>query len=118
MEEILVNEKEYPDLIQNLPQANLPIDNVIGYLFQGETGQICFFDFDGDTAVAAHSHGDQWGIVIEGSFNLTRDGKTQTFRKGDSYYIPAGIVHSATFDQPCKVVDFFADAGRYQPKTD
>ncbi len=48
MEEILVNEKEYPDLIQNLPQANLPIDKVIGYLFQGENGQICFFDFEGD----------------------------------------------------------------------
>ena len=112
-----MNEQPYPSLIRNLPEADLPIDNVVGHLFQGVNGQICFFDFQPGTKVPAHSHGDQWGIVIEGAFNLTIDGEAKKLSKGDSYYIPAGVAHSATFDQPCKVLDFFQDKDRYQPKS-
>lgn len=106
----------YPEFIRNLPEANLPIEKVVGYLFQGERGQICFFEFEPPNEVPAHSHGDQWGVVLEGEMLLTVDGETRLMQKGDSYYIPAGVVHSAKFEKPCKVLDFFADANRYQPK--
>ena len=112
-----MSDQSYPSLICNLPEADLPIDNVVGHLFQGTQGQICFFDFEAGTEVPAHSHGDQWGIVIEGALNLTIEDKPRTLRKGDSYYIPAGVVHSASCDQPCKVLDFFQDSNRYRPKS-
>jgi len=108
-----VSTSQYPDLIQNLPQANLPVAGVIGYLFQGKEGQICFFDFEGGTEVPAHSHGAQWGIIIEGELSMTIGDKTQIMRRGDSYYVPAGVVHSAVIDKPCKVMDFFEDNDRY-----
>ena len=111
-----MSEKQYPDLIQNLPQANLPVEKVVGYLFQGSQGQICFFDFEGGTEVPPHSHGAQWGIIVEGELSMTIGEKTQVMRQGDSYYIPAGVVHSAVIDKPCRVLDFFEDANRYDTK--
>ena len=111
-----MSESLYPEFIRNLPEADLPIDKVIGYLLQANHGQICFFDFEPDVEVPAHSHGDQWGVVLEGEMSLTIGGETKLRRTGDSYYIPAGVVHSAKFHQHCKVMDFFADKDRYQPK--
>ena len=102
----------YPEFIRNLPEADLPIDKVVGYLFQGYQGQICFFDFEPGIDVPAHSHGNQWGVVLDGEFSITIGEETRTLRKGDSYYIPAGNVHSARFDQACKVLDFFEDFDR------
>lgn len=106
----------YPEFIRKLPEADLPIDGVVGRLLQGEKGQICFFDFEPGTEVPAHSHGHQWGVVLDGAFNLTIDGQARTVSKGDSYYVPAGVVHSAVFDQVCRVLDFFEDNDRYVPK--
>ena len=106
----------FPQFIRNLPKADLPIDKVVGCLFQGTHGQICFFEFEPGAEVPAHSHGDQWGVVLDGEFNLTMNGKKRTLRQGDSYYIPARTVHSAKFEQSCKVLDFFADSDRYKPK--
>jgi len=106
----------YPEFIKNLPEADLPIEKVVGYLLQGKSGQICFFDSEPGVEVPEHSHGNQWGVVLEGEFSITIGGETKRLRKGDSYTIPAGVLHSATFDQPCKVLDFFEDVDRYQPK--
>lgn len=111
-----MSENFYPEFIRNLPQADLPIEKVVGYLFQGTHGQICFFEFESGTEVPAHSHGNQWGVVLDGEFNLTMNGKTRTLRRGDSYYILAGTVHSAKFEQSCRILDFFEDVDRYEPK--
>ncbi|MFQ5602636.1 MAG: cupin domain-containing protein [bacterium] len=111
-----MTEKFYPEFIRNLPEADLPIENVIGYLFQGTHGQICFFDFKPGIEVPAHAHGNQWGVVLDGEMKLTIAGETKVMQKGDSYYIPAGVVHSAKFEHPCKVLDFFEDADRYKTK--
>ncbi|MFQ5676315.1 MAG: cupin domain-containing protein [bacterium] len=106
----------YPEFIKNLPEADLPIEKVVGYLFQGNQGQICFFDFAPGVDVPAHSHGNQWGVVLEGEMSLTIGGETRIMRKGDSYYIPAGVEHSAKFDKACKVLDLFEDVDRYKSK--
>ncbi len=107
---------DYPDLIRELPEADLPIEKVVGRLFQGEHGQICFFEFEPPNDVPPHSHARQWGIVIDGEMWLTIDGETKLMQKGDSYFIPAGVMHSARFEKPCKVLDFFEDVDRYRPR--
>ena len=63
-----------------------------------------------------HAHGAQWGIVVDGAMDLTIGGKTQTYRKGDSYYIPAGTIHAARFRERTYVIDVFADKKRYKAK--
>ena len=48
---------------------------------------------------------------------LTIGGHARLVRKGDSYFIPAGVEHAATFRAHTKVIDVFAEPTRYRPKT-
>lgn len=106
----------YPEMIKNLPEADIPFEGVKGRLMQGADQQIVFFEIDPIGEVAEHRHGDQWGVVFEGEMDLTIGGKTQTYRKGDHYFVPAGVPHSAVFKQKTYLMDVFADKGRYLPK--
>jgi len=103
----------FPDLILGLPEIAVPIEGVRGWLLQGENNQLVFFILDPVAKIPKHSHGAQWGIVIDGEMELTIDGDTETYRKGDSYFIPEGVVHSAVFREKTYAIDFFADKERY-----
>jgi quercetin dioxygenase-like cupin family protein len=106
----------YPDVITSLPEADIPFKGVRGWISQGLDHQVVFFDIAPIGEVAEHSHGTQWGVVFEGEMALTIGGETRTYKKGDSYYIPEGVVHSAVFKTRTRVMDFFADRERYKPK--
>ena len=106
----------YPDIILNLPEADIPFKGVSGWLSQSEDHQIVFFDIEPIGKVAEHSHGAQWGMVIDGEMDLTIGGSTKTYKKGDHYFIPEGVIHSAVFNVRTRVMDFFADAQRYKAK--
>jgi quercetin dioxygenase-like cupin family protein len=54
--------------------------------------------------------------VVEGEMSLTIGEKTRVYRKGDWYYIPEGVVHSATFLTRANVIDVFDDPARYSVK--
>lgn len=109
-------EEIYPDIIKNLPEADIPFNGIRGWLSQGKDHQIVFFDIEPIGKVSEHSHGAQWGIVIDGEMELTIGGITKTYKRGDSYYIPDGVVHSAVFKSRTLALDFFADRNRYKPK--
>ncbi len=106
----------YPETITNLPEADIPFEGVRGWLSQAEDHQIVFFEIEAIGAVAEHKHGDQWGVVFEGEMELTMNGETRTYRKGDRYFVPAGVLHSAVFKKKTWLMDFFADKERYMPK--
>ncbi len=104
---------KYPDIIHSLPEIDLPLADVSGYLLQGENNQLVFFDFKEETLIPEHSHGAQWGIVVDGSIEMTIGEETKTYRKGDSYFIPSKTPHSGIAKKGFKAIDFFEDKGRY-----
>jgi quercetin dioxygenase-like cupin family protein len=106
----------YPELIENLPDVDLDVPGVKAKLLQADGMQMVFFEMDPIAQVPPHSHGDQWGVVIEGEVDLTVDGDTRRYKAGDTYTIPAGAVHSASFPVKSKLMDLFADPDRYRPK--
>jgi quercetin dioxygenase-like cupin family protein len=106
----------FPKLVSTLPQADIAFKGVKGWLSQAKDHQLVFMDIAPIGDVAPHAHGAQWGIVVEGAMELTIGGKTQTYRKGDSYFIPKGTVHSARFQTRTFVIDLFADKKRYKEK--
>ena len=103
----------YPDIIKLLPTLTIPIQGVEAYLLQGENNQLVFFDFTQDTEIPMHSHGAQWGIVVDGKIDLTIGGKTKTYQKGDSYFIKAGEIHGGKIYKGFKAIDFFDEVDRY-----
>jgi quercetin dioxygenase-like cupin family protein len=107
---------KYPEMIENLPDVDIPIEGVRGKLLQGADRQVVFFDIEPVGAIPLHSHGAQWGIVVEGEMELTIGGDRRTYRAGDSYFIPAGVEHGATFNTCFKAIDVFEDRDRYQAR--
>jgi quercetin dioxygenase-like cupin family protein len=90
---------------------------VRGWISQAADGQVVFFDIEPVGEIPPHSHGEQWGIVVEGEMELTIGGEVRRCRAGDSYHIPAGTVHSARFLSPrFRAIDVFADRNRYKIK--
>jgi len=106
----------YPDLIRNLPEIDIPVEGVRGWLLQGGKQQVVFFDIEPVGTIPPHSHCAQWGIMIAGEMSLTIDEETKIYRKGDSYFIPEGVVHSANFLSRVNVIDLFDAPDRYQVK--
>jgi quercetin dioxygenase-like cupin family protein len=108
--------KPYPDMITQLPEADIAFSGIRGWLSQGKGHQIVFFDIEPIGEVTEHSHGAQWGIVVDGEMDLTIGGITKTCKNGDSYVIPEGVLHSAVFKKRTLALDFFADKDRYRPR--
>ncbi len=106
----------YADFIKALPQADIPMPGPLAYLLSGGPCQVVFFELPAGSAVPPHSHGAQWGIVVDGEIELTIAGQTRTYRRGDAYHIGAGVEHSARVLSDCRAIDVFADADRYQSR--
>ena len=107
---------EFPPFVRSLAEAALPFDGLQGWLLQSDSGQVLFNESDIQVSVPEHSHGDQWGVVIDGEIELTIGGQTKTYGRGDTYFIPAGTVHSARIHPGFRAVDYFADRDRFTPR--
>jgi len=106
----------YPTEINDLPQIEVAYPGVQGRLLQGPGQQLVFFEIEPIGEVTPHSHGAQWGVVLDGEVELIIGNDSRICRKGDTYYIPAGVVHSARFRSRTRVIDFFAEPRRYGAK--
>jgi hypothetical protein len=108
---------EFPAFVRSLPEADLPFDGLRGWLLQSESGQVLFNELDIELTVPEHSHGNQWGVVIDGKIDLTIGEQTQTYTCGDTYFIPAGTPHRARIYPGYRAVDYFADQSRYRSRS-
>jgi quercetin dioxygenase-like cupin family protein len=106
----------FPAEINDLPEIEVAFPGVRGRLLQGPGQQLVFFDIDPIGEVTPHSHGAQWGVVLDGEIELTIGDDTRIYHKGDTYFIPSGVVHSARFRSRARVIDFFAEPSRYKAK--
>lgn len=108
---------DWPAMITALPAPDLAYgrDQVQAHLLTGGPRQAVFFTFPTEVVVPAHSHGAQWGVVVAGHITLTIGGQTRRYAAGDSYFIPAGVEHSAVVEAGCRLIDVFEDPDRYRP---
>ena len=106
----------FPEPVLNLPEADIPLKGVKTYLSQSDSHQIIFMEFNEDNEIGEHSHESQWGIVLEGRIDLTIEGVQRTYTKGDRYFIPKGVVHSAKIHAGYTDMTFFNEKDRYKPK--
>ncbi len=106
----------YPEMIRGLPEIDIQVKGIRGWLLSSADKQVVFFDIQPVGVIPPHSHCAQWGIMLEGEMSLTIDEETKTYRKGDRYYIPEGVVHSANFISRVNVIDIFDAPDRYKTK--
>jgi quercetin dioxygenase-like cupin family protein len=106
----------FPEPILNLPEADIPIEGLKAYIAQGESFQILYMEFEKDVIIEEHSHESQWGVILEGQIDLAIDGKEFVFRKGDRYFIPKGVRHSAKIYKGYADITYFNQKDRYKSK--
>lgn len=104
----------FPDIIKALPRIKTNLEGVNGWLAQGESFQIVFFEIQAGRSIPPHTHGPQFGFIIKGSLTLTIGEATYDLSAGDSYYIPANVSHHGIFNSYTLAMDFFAEANRYE----
>jgi quercetin dioxygenase-like cupin family protein len=107
----------FPEPVKNLPIADIPLKGVTAYISQSDNHQILFMEFEEDVDLPEHSHEAQIGFVLEGKIELTIDGEKHMFRKGDRYYIPAGVKHSGKIFAGYADITYFDEPDRYLAKT-
>jgi quercetin dioxygenase-like cupin family protein len=106
----------FPEPIQNLPEADIPLKGVKTYLSQSEGHQVIFMEFREDVDLPEHAHAAQVGFVLEGKIDLTIGGRRRTYTKGERYYIPAGVKHSGKIYAGYADITFFDEPNRYGAK--
>ena len=111
-----LKEAFFPDMITNLPEADIPIEGLHSYLFQGQNQQSVFMSFEKYVEVPEHCHEAQWGVVLDGEIELTIDGKSNNLTKGDTYFIPARVEHSARIKKGYKDLTLCDQKDRYKAK--
>jgi quercetin dioxygenase-like cupin family protein len=110
-------QSNYPEVITQLPEADVDLAGARAWILQGENRQMVFCEYEAGRSLPKHSHVyAQWGMVIEGEMSLTVDGKPCILQKGDEYLIPAKAKHFVKFSCKTRIVDLFSEKGRYKPK--
>ncbi|MCP3923145.1 MAG: cupin domain-containing protein [Desulfobacterales bacterium] len=107
-----------PEMITSLPLIETPSDSIKGHLIQGESNQSVYFIVKAGTFLPEHSHAAQWGIVIDGEFEITYADKTYIYRKGDTYFVPEGTPHSGKYITDVVSFDVFDDNSKFKMKVD
>ena len=108
--------RDFPVFVRKLPEAELPCRGMRGWLLQGVDGQVLFKEAETEASMPEHAHGEQWGVVVDGRLELTIDGYTRLYMRGDFYSIPAGTLHRTRVFPGFKAVDHFAESNRYKAK--
>ena len=107
----------FPDFVRSLPEADLPFQDLKGWLLLGDSGQVLFNESAVELSVPEHSHGDQWGVVLSGRIDLTIGDCSRSYGCGETYFIPGGTSHKAHIYPGFRAVDYFADRHRYRART-
>jgi quercetin dioxygenase-like cupin family protein len=112
----MAHEEFFPSIITALPRADEAGDPARTYVLQGERMQVAFAAFDADVSAPEEAHAAQWVAVLEGEVELTTAGATAVYRKGDAYFIPAGVPHAARIKKGSRLLDLFDQVDRFRAK--
>ena len=80
-----------------------------GKLIHTQNMSLAFWEVEKGAKVPEHAHmNEQVMQVLEGKFEFTLDGNTNTYEPGDLVIIPPNFPHSGRALTPCKLMDVFS----------
>ena len=94
---------------KKIPSRDYGIDGLAVRVDPTSTGTVYFVSASKEVVFPEHAHAAQWTIVVSGSCTFTADGKTTTYRAGETYFIPAGLKHQITLHAGYSEVDYVDD---------
>ena len=114
----MTNHEPFAEFIRAFPMVDSPLASLRGWMLQTDQALAMFYEIPDGVDLPEHAHDAQWGVVLAGAIDFTIGGVTRTYRKGDTYYVPDGVAHSAVIHPGFVGIDVFADADRYAARED
>lgn len=99
----------FPNIIKQLPEAGLGIEGLRIRISHADSHEVWFLESDIELDYPPHAHAAQWGVVLEGTIQVTMDNQTQCFSKGDRYFLPEGVEHSVKLSAGYAEIIFLND---------
>ena len=95
----------YPPRIRELPLFDGQFD---AYRLTAQGADVLFASYPAETSIPPHTHDtDNYGVITRGELFLTIDGKEQRYPTGTWYHVPAGVSHSARFEQETDEIEIW-----------
>lgn len=106
---------DFPAFVRALPRADYAADGaaaIRGYVLSGSGVQVVFNENDEPVVFTPHRHAQSFGVVLAGECELVIDGVSTTYRAGDVYHVPGGVVHFARQSAGYKDIVVFHEPAR------
>lgn len=105
----------FPHFVRALPRADYSADGaagIRGYVLAGNGCQVVFNENDDEVTFRPHRHAQSFGVVLAGECELVIDGFATTYRAGDVYHVPGGVLHHARQSAGYRDIVVFAERAR------
>lgn len=80
-----------------------------GRFVHGENITYAYWDIKKGSVLPLHHHvHEQLTNLVEGEFEMTIDGVTNTFKAGDVAVIPSNVPHEGVAKTDCVIIDVFS----------
>ena len=99
----------FHEIINKVPNRDYGVPGLTVHVDHTSTGTVYFVSAEQDVPFPAHKHAAQWTVVVSGECVFTAEGKSTTYKKGDTYFIPAGLEHQITLKAGYSEVDYVDD---------
>lgn len=99
----------FTQIIKNIPAADYGLKGLEVHRTHTKEGTIYFVTAHEEVNFPAHSHAEQWTIVLSGECTYTAGGETKVYKKGDVYTIPADTPHQITLHKGYSEFDYVND---------
>jgi quercetin dioxygenase-like cupin family protein len=85
-----------------------PMPGYKGKFIHSKNMTFVYWDIQADRPLPEHSHAHEQVVnVIEGTFELTIDGKTEILEAGSVAIIPSNTMHTGRAITHCRILDVF-----------
>ncbi|MEZ0075395.1 cupin domain-containing protein [Planotetraspora sp. GP83] len=102
----------YPEFFDKMSKLNVP-DGVRAWVMS-DRAQVVFYELpEGSPPADEQTEGAEWGLIVEGKVEITMNGETRTYGKGDTYYIPGGVPHRVVNHPGVVGIDVFERPDRF-----
>ncbi|WP_052506661.1 cupin domain-containing protein [Mannheimia massilioguelmaensis] len=102
-------QSNFPQIIKKIPRRDYGIDGLFVYVDHTPQGTVYFVETEKKIAFPEHQHAEQFTMVVNGYCDLTINGNTTRYVKGESYTIPANTLHQITLSAGYAEIDYVDD---------
>lgn len=102
---------DFEEVFADLAGVEFPYDSsrpVKGWLVQGESHQVVFWQSKVAWESAEHSHPyAEWGVVVTGWCDITTPEGKRRYHRGDVFCLAAGVPHASAMSEDYRSMDVF-----------